>query len=81
MRTQALGIPGLTSNKVQAPVVALGGAKGLGTKVKEMVERVAANVSGHVIDASGHFLPEEAPEELVRFLLNAIGKDQKVKTT
>jgi pimeloyl-ACP methyl ester carboxylesterase len=62
----------LTINKVQTPVVAIGGAKGLGGKVKEMVERVAANVTGSVIDPSGHFLPEEAPQELVRSLLNTL---------
>ncbi len=67
----------LTNNKVQVPVVALGGAKGLGAKVQEMVERVATHVTGGVIDSSGHFLPEEAPQELVRWLLSSIGHTQK----
>jgi len=62
----------LTGNKVRTPVVALGGRKGLGGRVKEMVERVAESVTGDVIDSSGHFLPEEAPLELVRFLLNTL---------
>lgn len=67
----------LTRNKVQVPVVALGGAKGLGIKVKEMVERVAANVTGGLVDSSGHFLPEEAPQEIVRSLLNTLAQRSK----
>lgn len=71
----------LIRNKVQVPVIALGGAKGLGAKVKQMVEKVAENVAGGVIDSSGHFLPEEAPEEVVRSLLDALTQEQKLKST
>lgn len=67
----------LTSAKVQVPVVTLGGAKGLGVKVREMVEQVAEHVTGSVLDSSGHFLPEEAPQELVRTLLNTLGQGQR----
>jgi pimeloyl-ACP methyl ester carboxylesterase len=67
----------LTSNKVPVPVVALGGVKGLGAKVQQMVEKVAGNVVGGVVDSSGHFLPEEAPHELVRALLNTLGQDKR----
>lgn len=70
----------LTRNKVQVPVVALGGAKGLGEKVKQMVEKVAENVAGGVISSSGHFLPEEAPQEVVRLLLDRLGQDQKFQS-
>ncbi len=56
----------LADKKVQVPVVALGGAKGLGAKVKQMVEMVAKNVEGGVIESSGHFLPEECPGEIVQ---------------
>ena len=62
-------------------VIALGGAKGLGAKVKQMVEKVAENVAGGVINSSGHFLPEEAPQEVVRSLLDALGQEQNLKST
>lgn len=56
----------LAKKKVQVPVVALGGPKGLGAKVKQMVEMVAKNVEGGVIESRGHFLPEECPDEIVQ---------------
>lgn len=70
----------LARNKVQVPVIALGGAKGLGAKVKQMVEKVAENVAGGVIDSSGHFLPEEAPQEVARAILDALRQEQKFQS-
>jgi pimeloyl-ACP methyl ester carboxylesterase len=55
----------LTRKKVQAPVTAIGGIKGLGAKVGQMVRMVAANVKDVVLDDSGHFVPEESPEAVV----------------
>lgn len=55
----------LTSNKVTVPIVAVGGAKGLGGGVGEMLGMVAENVHAEVLD-SGHFIPEECPDEVVR---------------
>ncbi len=56
----------LTANKVKVPVAAWGGDKALGSKVKEMIEMVASEVTGGVISPCGHFIPEEAPEQLVK---------------
>lgn len=56
----------LTQNKVRVPIVALGGEKAQGTRVREMVERVAETVSGGSVPDCGHFLPEECPDEIVR---------------
>ncbi len=42
--------------------------------VREMVERVAENVTGGVIEASGHFLPEESPRDFVRTLLKTLAQ-------
>ena len=56
----------LQKNKVKVPLIALGGEKGLGAKVQEMVKAVAANVDGSVLPDCGHFIPEEAPGEVVR---------------
>jgi pimeloyl-ACP methyl ester carboxylesterase len=54
--------------QVRVPVVALGGEKGLGAKVGEMVKTIARNVEHYVIPNCGHFLPEECPDEIVRHL-------------
>ena len=56
----------LTGHKVKAPVVALGGEKGLGDKVLTMVKLVAKDASGETIADCGHFLPEEHPEAVLR---------------
>lgn len=55
----------LTQNKVQLPVVAIGGAKGLGERVAQFVSMVAANVEGVVLPDCGHFVPEECPEAIL----------------
>lgn len=56
----------LTTNRVKVPVVALGGEKGLGAAVGEMVEMIAENVESVLIPDCGHFIPEEQPAEIVR---------------
>jgi pimeloyl-ACP methyl ester carboxylesterase len=56
----------LVGHKVHVPVVALGGEKGLGAKVGEVVKMVAKNVDSGVLKDCGHFFPEERPEEIVR---------------
>jgi pimeloyl-ACP methyl ester carboxylesterase len=48
-------------DKVTVPVVALGGEKGLGAKVGEMVAMVAADVEAHTLGGCGHFMTEERP--------------------
>ena len=63
----------LTRRKVHTPVLALGGERSLGSKVAQMVEAVASNVTGHVLADCGHFIPEEQPAEFVR-LLDAFAK-------
>ncbi len=56
----------LMKNKIKTPVFTLGGEKGLGKKVREMVELVAENVEGDVLADCGHFVPAEQPAEIVR---------------
>ena len=55
----------LAENKVQTPVLAMGGANSLGSSVAEQMG-VAQNVTESVVENCGHFIPEEKPEELVR---------------
>lgn len=58
----------LARDKLQVPVVALGGAKGLGVQVGRMVKQVAENVTAETLDDCGHFIPEECPEAVVRHI-------------
>jgi pimeloyl-ACP methyl ester carboxylesterase len=58
----------LTKNKVEVPIVALGGEKANGARVREMVEMIAKNVDGGSIPDCGHFIPEERPRELVSYI-------------
>lgn len=64
----------LAENQVTVPVVALGGEKSMGEKVKEMLSMVAKHVSGGAVPGCGHFLPEECPEEIVRQIQTVVGK-------
>jgi pimeloyl-ACP methyl ester carboxylesterase len=59
----------LTRSKIQTPVVAMGGVKGLGAKVGAMVRMVAVDVKEVVLDDSGHFVPEERPDAVVNEVL------------
>lgn len=60
------------------PVVALGGSKsGLGAKVGEMVNLVALDVEPHTLAGSGHFIPEEQPDAVVRPILAMAAKTRR----
>jgi pimeloyl-ACP methyl ester carboxylesterase len=68
-----------TGFRLPMPVLAVGGAvsyphgRGRGGDVEASLRRVATNVKGAVIAECGHFVPEEAPEELSRLLLEFLG--------
>ena len=64
----------LTKCKIEAPVVALGGEKGLGDKVGQMVALVAETVEAHTLSDCGHFMPEERPRDVVRHILAVAAK-------
>lgn len=64
----------LKKSKVTIPILAIGGEKALGAKVAQMVEAVAKNVTGKVIPACGHFIPEEQPAEFMRLFQEFVGK-------
>lgn len=53
--------------KISAPLLALWGAQGLAanTQIAEVWNRYAENVLARPIENCGHFIPEEAPEELL----------------
>jgi pimeloyl-ACP methyl ester carboxylesterase len=62
----------LMKNKVECPVVAIGGVKGLGAKVGQGVNLLAAHVDAYTIAGCGHFVPEECPKELVQHILTLV---------
>ena len=64
----------LTRSKVVVPVVAIGGEKGLGPKVGEMVAMVAADVRAETLPGCGHFVPEECPVAVVHRVLGMAAK-------
>lgn len=67
----------LKGEKVRVPVVALGGERAQGDRVRGLVEMVAEDVSGGAIPDCSHFLPEERPEEIARHILAvATGSDE-----
>ena len=56
----------LTKTKISVPVVAIGGAKGMGSKVGDAVSLVAENVETELLSDCGHFVPEECPDAVIR---------------
>ncbi|WP_214408016.1 alpha/beta fold hydrolase [Pseudonocardia lacus] len=57
-----------TAQRLRMPVLAIGGAASFGAHVAEAVELVADDVQGVVIPGAGHFVAEEAPEEMLAAL-------------
>jgi pimeloyl-ACP methyl ester carboxylesterase len=64
----------LLQNKVRVPVIALGGDRSRGNQVREMIERVASDVSGGIVANCGHFVPEERPEQIVGYVMELLGR-------
>lgn len=69
-RNTSLERPALTM-----PVLALGGQFAQGESVARQIEAYAADVQGGIIEGSGHWIPEEAPEVFVARLLEFLGGD------
>jgi len=59
----------LAKHKVTVPTIAMGGERGLGAKVGEMVKMVAEDVHAMTLPGCGHFMPEECPGALIEQVL------------
>jgi pimeloyl-ACP methyl ester carboxylesterase len=57
------------ATKLDMPVLVLTGEKASGTFLIEQAKLVATNVSGTVVKGSGHWLMDEAPEQVVPAIL------------
>lgn len=53
-----------TSQPLPMPVLAIGGARSYGAHVGEAMSAIASDVQTAVIDGAGHWVAEEAPDEL-----------------
>ena len=66
----------LAQDKLAMPVLAIGGAvsyphgRGRGSAPEQSLRQVALDVRGAVIPECGHFIPEEAPDVLNKYLLD-----------
>jgi pimeloyl-ACP methyl ester carboxylesterase len=56
------------ARRLQMPVLALGGAESSGTMVEETMNLAADNVQSHVFPGTGHWLAEQAPDEMIAVL-------------
>jgi pimeloyl-ACP methyl ester carboxylesterase len=55
--------------RLTLPVLAIRGGKGLGEGAANTMRLVADNVQSHIIPDSGHWVAEEAPEQLLAALM------------
>lgn len=55
-------------NKIQTPILALGGEMSMGDRVRSAIQSVASDVRGGAVERCGHFIPEERPDYLVEQL-------------
>jgi pimeloyl-ACP methyl ester carboxylesterase len=55
--------------KLTMPVLAIGGETGLGAAMRQSLDGLATNLQGAVIPNCGHYVPEEAPRELLDLIL------------
>jgi pimeloyl-ACP methyl ester carboxylesterase len=58
------------TDKLDMPILAIGGRHGVGTKLADALQGQASNLSAIIAEDSGHFVPEEAPE----FFCDQVGK-------
>jgi len=60
--------------KLQMPVLALGGEKSFGKGMAEEASFVAANVTGGIVPASGHWIMEENPRATTKLVVDFLTK-------
>jgi pimeloyl-ACP methyl ester carboxylesterase len=60
----------LFANKIKTPVLALGGDVGSAPNIHELMRPLCKNLRGGLIEACGHYIPEEQPAKLATELVN-----------
>lgn len=74
--TSSAQIKELSREKLNIPVLALGGEFGMNMIPFNDLKAVADDVSGGIVEDCGHYIAEEQPEELTRRLLEFFGKEK-----
>ena len=64
----------LAKGKPTMPVLALGGEKSYGLKMKDELDDVARQCQGGVVPDSGHWIMEENPQGTTRLVLGFLAK-------
>lgn len=64
----------LAKGKLQMPVLALGAEKSFGPGMAVELKFAAANVTGGIVPASGHWIMEENPQATTRLVLDFLAK-------
>lgn len=64
----------LQSAKVTVPVISVSGELGLGPQVADMLASVAENVTAKTLDGIGHFVPEQAPHEVIHIVTDLLNQ-------
>jgi pimeloyl-ACP methyl ester carboxylesterase len=67
---------GLSQRKLPMPVLAIGAAPSFGASMAEAARQFAENVTGVVVERSGHWIPEERPVWLGRQLITFFGQNR-----
>jgi len=73
----------LAQDKLAMPVLAIGGAvsyphgRGRGRAPEQSLRQVALDVRGAVVPDCGHFIPEEAPDVLIKHLLDFFAAEKE----
>jgi pimeloyl-ACP methyl ester carboxylesterase len=56
--------------KLNIPILAIGGEAAIGNRTMASFQNVASNVTGITLPNTGHFIPEEKPDVVVRQILD-----------
>jgi pimeloyl-ACP methyl ester carboxylesterase len=62
----------LSTTKLNMPLLVLSGEKASGTFLIDQAKLVATNVTGNVVQGSGHWLLEEAPDQVIPALVTFV---------
>ena len=65
----------LSTTKLNMPFLVLSGEKASGTFLIDQAKLVATNVTGKVVQGSGHWLMEEAPDQIIPVLVTFLNAD------
>jgi len=71
----------LSKRKLAMPVQVLAGGKASGSFLAEQARMVATDVRSAVIEGAGHWLMEEAPEEVIPKIVAFVGERAAVAAT